>query len=355
MNILCALIIITFITNCIVSHKLLYVKTPIDIPVIFFVLAKLISVFTSISPESSSIILINDLPYYLLFFIFNYILSEDFEKIYQNFLRVLLFSSLIGSLIGIASYLLKFSERAISTTSGFTTLGIYLTVCLSIFLFQQDNKYLFRNNILFFVFILILLGGILFTFNRTHWLACILIIIVYSVYKRKYIYILFTVISSAVFIFIPSLQVRLFQLILFWKNMSDRDILWKGAYSLIYEKPFFGFGPNTFNIVFPLKNELADKMVASWHNDYLQIYMDSGIFAITAFVLIIIFVYYYAYKYLKSDYDKKNKIIPILCALSFFFIFGGFLDYLGSLLFKIILSIFIIQISLFYKQKKTVI
>jgi O-antigen ligase len=352
MNIIFVLILISFISNCLISRKFLYHKTPLDFPLLFFILAKVISVFTSISFESSAVIFYKDLPYYILFFILNFIISTDFDKIFQKSMRVLLFSSLIASIIGIITYAFNFSERAISLTTGYITLGIFLTVSLSIFLFLQNEKYLFKNNLLFLLSVSVLISGILFTFNRTHWIAVLLLLIVYSVYRKKYFYLLISILLAAlIIIFIPSFNDRFFKLIYFWNNMSDRDIIWRSAYSLLFDKPIFGFGPNTFDLIFNLKEQIVDKLVGSWHNDYLQIYMESGLVGLISALFLIISVYYFGVKILKTESDKKYRIIATLAAISVFFIFGGFLDYLGSILFKIILSFFAVQITLIYRQK----
>jgi O-antigen ligase len=353
MNILCGLILMTYIINCFISKKVLLERTILDIPILLFVLAKLISVFASINFQSSFLMVYKELPYYFLFFILNTIVIKDYEKIYRNFLRILLVASFIASLVGIGSYAFKFSERAISTSSGYITLGIFLTVSLSVFLFLQEERYLFKNNLIFFSYIIVLLTGILFTFNRTHWVAAVLLIIIYTVYKKKYFYLLAVfLIISVIIIFIPSFQERFFQLVFFWKNMSDRDIIWKSAFSMIFERPISGFGPNTFDLIFQLKNQLGDKLVSSWHNEYLQIYMDSGIIGILSLGFLIFTIYYNAIKFFRTEISNRMIIIPVISAMSFLFVFGGFSDYLSSILFKTFLSIFAIQITLFYKSNK---
>lgn len=351
MNLVFILILISYVFLCSSSKKVLYYKTTFDIPLVFFIIAKIISVFTSVSFETSAVIFYKDLPYYTLFFIFNTVVSKNYEKIFLNGMRVLLYASLIASVIGIITYLFNFSERAISLTSGYVTLGIFLTVSLSVFLFLQDEKYLFKNNLLFFTSVSILICGILFTFNRVHWIALILLLIIYSVYRKKYYYLLVTVIvAAAVFIFFPSFHDRFLKLIYIRDYMSDRDIIWKSAFSLITDKPVFGFGPNTFDLIFNLKNEIVDKLVGSWHNDYLQIYMESGLLAILPVLFLIISIYYYGFKTLKYNIQYKHRLISLLIGLSVFFIFGGFLDYLGSLLFKILLSYYAVQITFIKNQ-----
>lgn len=70
-------------------------------------------------------------------------------------------------------------------------------------------------------------------------------------------------------------------------TLSDRNIIWKGAAELILDHPLRGFGPRTFQQIFPYKYEFNDKGIAGWHNDFLQVYFESGIPGLLAFLFIL--------------------------------------------------------------------
>jgi O-antigen ligase len=53
-------------------------------------------------------------------------------------------------------------------------------------------------------------------------------------------------------------------------TLSDRDIIWKGAAELMLNHPLKGFGPRTFQQIFPFKNDFNDKGVAGWYNDFFS-------------------------------------------------------------------------------------
>lgn len=352
MNILLGLIIVCFGIQCFISKKVLYESTILDIPIILLILSKVISIITSVSPYSSTLILYKEMPIYFLFFIINTIVIKDQTEISRNFLRMVLYASFMAALIGIGSYIFIFSERAISTSSGYITLGNLLCISLTMFLFLEEEKYLFRNKLFFIIYILVLLTCILFTFNRLHWIASVLLLIIYSLHKKNYFYIIAVVlIITSILILVPSVQERFFQIIYFWKNMSDRDILWKDALSMIFERPISGFGPNTFSLVFKSREQLADKLVSSWHNEYLQIYMDSGIIGILSLGYLIFTIFRNILKLLKLEIKNRRIIIPQIGAITLLFVFGGFTDYLPSILFVTLLSFFAIQTKLAYNEK----
>jgi len=54
-------------------------------------------------------------------------------------------------------------------------------------------------------------------------------------------------------LFSPSISRRLDQIIHFSENLSDRDILWKGASMVWFHHPILGYGPGTFTEVFQFK------------------------------------------------------------------------------------------------------
>jgi len=100
--------------------------------------------------------------------------------------------------------------------------------------------------------------------------------------------------------------------------LSDRDILLKGAKEkfLEFENPIFGYGPRTFRNVFPFLNEMQDKKAGSWHNDFIQIYFDSGVLGLAAFLTLLAFIFIKGIKNFRTSNNKaiKNNILGIIIA-----------------------------------------
>ena len=102
-------------------------------------------------------------------------------------------------------------------------------------------------------------------------------------------------------------------------GLYDRDVILKGAKALILERPLMGFGPRTFQKIFPYSDRLSDKGVASWHNDFLDVYFESGIFGLITFLLIIFTVIREAIRYLRQrqnqDIFYRDIVMGILLAV----------------------------------------
>jgi len=259
-------------------------STAIDVPLLLFLTARILSVFLSTMPEMSVRLLYAELPIFLTYFILRPFLFDCSENGVRTVLFALIAGAIVASLWGSANVLLGYVPRATSMTSGYYTLGTYLTAILGLVLFLGSSDWLFRRRWQWFLVVLILLAGIVLTMNRIHWgIAGLLIIVVGALRERRLLGVAVALAALAVLL-VPGVATRLEQSIHFASNLSDRDWLWKGAIQLAGEHPWFGFGPLTFREIFPFLGEIADKGIGGWHNDYLQVYVESGLVGLAAFL-----------------------------------------------------------------------
>ena len=113
---------------------------------------------------------------------------------------------------------------------------------------------------------------------------------------------------------------------------------------LLDKHPLFGFGPRTFEQIFPLFDVMPVRGVGSWHNDYLQVYMESGLVGLSAMLWLVVAVYRQAWRFLRcqpSDPDR-HLVLGLLFALTVVFLVGGVLDTLVGILFRVLLAMFAI-------------
>jgi O-antigen ligase len=124
-------------------------------------------------------------------------------------------------------------------------------------------------------------------------------------------------------------------------TLSDRDIIWKGAYDLMLYHPFKGFGPRTFQQIFPYKNEFSDKGVAGWHNDILQVYFESGIPGLIAFLFFIFLILYYSkISFRLNDIANPGILISLIGLILSAFTAGFITSVVLSIVFVFLLTIF---------------
>lgn len=98
---------------------------------------------------------------------------------------------------------------------------------------------------------------------------------------------------------------------------------WKTAIMMIKEHPLLGFGPGTFGIVYPaFKTKLAEETIMA-HNSFLQIWAESGFFAVCCFVFFICLLFIKAYK----NRSQLNPIEIGILAAFFSFLVQNLFDF----------------------------
>jgi O-antigen ligase len=137
------------------------------------------------------------------------------------------------------------------------------------------------------------------------------------------------------------------------RSVQSRLEIWSAAYSLIKEKPLFGYGPETFYIHFPTKvdkdffeleedlNSYADRV----HNEFLAVLFSIGIFGGLLYLALII-------NTLNILYRSKSKIIcvsSIMILVNFCQNQLGFIDLNILVLLSFLFGLLVVHES---KQRK---
>jgi O-antigen ligase len=197
--------------------------------------------------------------------------------------------------------------------------------------------------------------GILFTFNRIHWALIILIFFVFGVFRERKLVLSVSIIAAVIIVTIPMFRERLLEIIFFSRNLSDRDVLWQGAGMIYSEHPVFGFGPLTFREIFPLLEKLLDQNISSWHNDYLQVYMESGIIGLLTFLWLGFSVFYCAIEIFLSkfvDTYSKDLAFALMLAMAALYATGIVGTFIFSPITALLYQILLGMLALTYRKLK---
>ncbi len=321
-------------------------KNPLVILFVIFIITRILAVSFSEYPQKSLPSLNKEIFFYLVFFAIINLPGIIKKENIILIIRLFIFTALIASLTGTAKVLFGIDERASSTTSGYYTFGMYLCVIFTMILVLGRNKEIIISRVVWGTVLILLLIGILFTQNRIHWLIAGFFVLIIGIMRERILLAATFVTLLIVIIVTPSLSERLYQLIHFTQNFSDRDVIWKGAFQLFDQHPLLGFGTKTFKDIFPLFNQLADKGINSWHCDYLQVYMEGGTIGFISFVSLVGSLFFFGIRNLKRLEDDKFYLdvnLSILAGLSVLFTtaFVGsfFFDPICSILFQVLFSI----------------
>ncbi|MBZ0198352.1 MAG: hypothetical protein K8H86_00675 [Ignavibacteriaceae bacterium] len=328
---------------------------------------RLLSIAFSLHPDSSIQSLYKDALFYFSFFALSFYLKAlPLEKVTKA-AYVFALAALLMSLIGLILFNLKVVARTATFTTGYATFSSYIVTALGFQLvlpYSKDKKY---NWILWAVGIAVMLSALITSMGRTN-IALAGLLIIAALFLKKFS------IKSALVVF---LLTALISILSFQNNaaeikdrvenptaLSDRDILYNAAKYLSLKRPVLGFGPRTFHDIFPYRNQLTDKGVGSWHNDFIQVYFESGLLGLLSFLLIIFVVWYYNILFLRRINDDNlanigQAILLGFTALILSAVTAGFIDspvlsivfaFLIALLSSVIYHSSAFNISLIKKQ-----
>ena len=147
---------------------------------------------------------------------------------------------------------------------------------------------------------------------------------------------------------------------------SHRITIWKDTLSLIFERPFWGWGPGTYSFVYAPFQSSKDLTIISTnfgdggnaHSEYLGPLSEQGVLGFFAiFAIVFAFFYYSGIYYIKSTINyNKGITLMIIVSLATYFSHGILNNYLdtdkASVLVWGLISLFICISSSELLQKK---
>jgi len=148
-------------------------------------------------------------------------------------------------------------------------------------------------------------AGLIFSFSRTAWLSALITLIAgfflwYRYYRqrsltRSVIIIVVTLIVTLILVgyyFHPAIAERFNSYSQGGRSFTARQHLYQSAFSLWQERPFFGWGPDTFRYLYRYKIHpnfftlYPGGIVQYTHNEFLQLLAETGIPGLLSFSLL---------------------------------------------------------------------
>ncbi|MCK9602805.1 MAG: O-antigen ligase family protein [Candidatus Omnitrophica bacterium] len=194
----------------------------------------------------------------------------------------------------------------------YNSFGTYLMFNLSLLLVLlisiKDKIY----KISLFMLFVLLQACFILTFSRGSWLGFLCgVFLLLLLYRKVNKLVLIFTIYIILIIFFPGSKGRSMLV------DADRFTVWKGAFGMIKDHPFLGMGLGTFMDYFQ-EYVSKDMYLRYTHNCYLQIWAESGIFALVSFILFCGSVMYKGIKAFKNN-NSNFVLLGFICA------FFGFL------------------------------
>lgn len=318
--------------------------------ILAFGLLRVVTIFTSEYFDSSLRTIQKELLFYTTTIALFFYLKTFSRKSISKLSDVFIHSGAVVAAIGFILFSMGTYHRAQSFGSGYATFSTYLTVILMFVLSLHSRYKGTKKSLLWSLETGLILTGIILAMGRADLVVAIVFGLVIVFLRRISVKKIFPAILIVIILTFIGLQFNNEEATKRISNpttYSDRDILYQGFFELAGDHPFLGFGPRTFHDIFPFKEKLADKGVGSWHNEYVQTYIESGIFALIIFLTIIFLIYHWSKwvifkpRRLMKLNDEKFALIFGITALLISGLTGAFLySPILSILFAYFVSLF---------------
>jgi O-antigen ligase len=319
--------------------------------IIIFGLVRLISIFLSEYPHTSYESLYKEGLFYTSAAAITFYLKTLNKKLILNLILAFIIGAAVMSLVGSIRFFINDVERAQAFTSSYAVFSSYLLAAFSVSLFFP-KKVKSNSELLFWsVIYIIILTGIVTSLGRANIAIALLMLLTAIVLKQiplKQIIILglFFVIGVSVYLAKPAASIE--QRVENITQLSDRDIIWQGAKEISLNHPVIGYGPRTFQQIFPFRERFADKGIGGWHNDFLQIYFESGIVGLITFVALLWVIIKKSFNQLrnkKTNAEFKSLSASVLSSVMALLLSSLFAGFITSVVLSIVFVFLISFIS----------
>ncbi len=321
---------------------------------------RLISIIFSDFPEESIQSLYKEALFYFAFFSISFYL-KIFDRYYlTKIIAWFTVASVVVAVIGIIKFNLDFDYRASSFSSGYMAFSTYLLAALPILIFSIALHNVTLNWLMRSLGISFILSGIITSLGRVNIAIAVLIFLTGLALKKISLKEFITIIALTFFLCSISFYNNSFGLFGYRVSnpslLSDRDILIKGAEHVFlkFKNPLLGYGPRSFNLIFPYMNELSDPRISSWHNDFIQLYFESGFLGLLSLCLLIFFPLFFGIKYLlkkAGNSSFKELILGIVVSITALMISALFSVFINSPVLSLVFAFLLaLESAFFYKE-----
>ena len=309
--------------------------------IIIWGIIRITAVVFSQYPSESNQIFYKEALFYASFLSLQFYFKSMSKEQIGLVIKYFIIGGVLSSLTGIALFNFHLVDRAQSFSSSYTVFSSYLLTVLPVLLFLPKNILSDKIRI---TSIIVIVTGLITSLGRTNIIIAALLVFLSLFMKRVSIlnFLMIVIIAGLIsYISFENNKKELTNRMANPSTLSDRDIIWKGASELMFEHPFRGFGPRTFRQIFPHMNDFNDKGIGGWHNDFIQVYFESGIVGLMTLLFIIFLIIYNGKISFKLNNISSPGIFLSLIGLILSAFTAGFItSVVLSIVFVFLLTIF---------------
>lgn len=289
-------------------------RTPLDLPIIIFVIIGFISIFNSLFLKQS----LRVIPGFATGILLGYYLvvsNITDKKFLKKFVLAVILGGTTAACVGISEHLIWGVERSGATLGHPNVLASYLILVIPI-VFSLLLYVPKRGEKILLTFSLVVMAiCLIFTGSRAGWLALVgaMSFLVLIEKKRRVAIGLTLVIIVVASILIPSVSARLSTIFdLNFSTNKERIYGAKSTLQMIRDHPLTGTGINTFYYVYPqYQLPEATLHLGHAHNVFLQIGAEMGLFGLIIFLWLLIRVFKIGWETLRRTRNDYLRVVTI--------------------------------------------
>ncbi len=317
----------------IITRGRCFVRTPLDIPFGIFIILRFVSTFIYFEPLDALEIAGRRVLLYSTFFVITNTIEPG--EIYRETIRyvtLMISGCVLGGLNAFYEIIVEGVERPGSFAGGYSRLAEFSAITLILSAFLRNNRKIFINNAVFLLLFLIILALLIVTQSRAAWGGTILALLILTLKGDRKILALFIIVFALALAVLPPIRERALTLLDPVKYTSGRDVIWKEAMNLFFEKPIFGNGVKSMKLIASSDIQKYN----TWHSDYLQILIESGIAGFMAYMVLSFLIFYKCFHLIKNTEREERDLIY---GITSSFVCMYFISFFGGHIVEPVLSI----------------
>jgi O-antigen ligase len=315
--------------------------------IIAFGLIRAFSVIFSVDRSVSVEIFYREILFYFAFFSLSFYL-----KVFDHPKRLTIIYFFIGTAAVVAlSGIIRFDLNLVQRAEAFTTYTTFASYLLVTFAFalslHSDIQNKFGKQAGTIILILIFCGMIT-SLGRTVTGIAIVLFLISVIFKKITLKTAVITVVTTVVICLISFNINKREISDRIENpttLSDRDILIKGAEDLAFKTPVFGFGPLTFHEIFPYYDQFRDKGIGGWHNDFFQVYFESGIPGLLALTALLTLVLWRSFVEVKKRKFQSGLSFALLMGILGLFLTDFTIGFITHVVLSIVFAFLVSLLS----------
>lgn len=318
--VLMTLVIASYIFRVVRKKELDFAHTPLNLPIIIFIVVEILTTIFSVDPMLSARNLLVEILSFGFFFVMINTLNTRTKL--NAALKVFLIVTVAMSMLGIVQYFTigpmnklwadkklhpDLAARTVGTFGNPNIFAEYIEHMLPVGLALVFGFRKFKNKLAAAAMFIIMSVCLVLTFSRASWLGFAAAIGLFFVVKlARFIPVLFAA-GVAAIPFLPNVVLQRIHSIGSLKDSSNayRMMVWQGTVKMI--KDFWitgvGFGYWAFKNSY-LSYSIKGTRVWHAHNLFLEISAEMGIFGILVFLWIMLLMFKTSYCFIQSSKDK---------------------------------------------------